>query len=684
MTIIDKILLELCTKDVVEDGIPDFTNEKHLLALNEVLVELNWPMDARGELLYTLMEVEKTSFVGITKDKKRRYFKDKEALDKAVDAGSVKLPDDKEDEKDDDEKQSSDTKVTDFERPGSEKEDEPKDSSKKPEPGILSDADDKLSDGEIKQKGLELGYNVVKDKDGKILFKPAPGNAGSMLAEIMSGEVAKMLEQNPNLSDEELIEMVHEQIKDTELGKQNGSQKKTKTGLRDATYRKNLSAIIKAGRKKQEMVNEGVDRLEKEDPPKISRPVKTRNFYGHQTSIDRQVELIESLSGPFYTKDGVEVPKDVLIDLIKKSGGGENPSDTSTITVDEQGRAIVTFHSDKLSTADIQANSTPNKEAEQAKELIDKSNLSDEEKEQAKKIIEEGQKNLEEKENELKSAANEPARKMAEGDLTQILKNAKEDTDKNGNPQKLKTSSRVKKIHSTRETKKRIAPYLPEGVDHDSATEEQLLEAYFKYMGDDNKEIEPTADQVTFLYRVASQQGFKIEEDLGRIREESLEVQRETHRKLNEQKITLPNGEEKSLGDYVEAKNIEEKLHIGVIDGERGEGVGKYPGLFNLNMGGTIVEAEQLKNCLNVDNTDDFITHLEVGSPGDGGEEVTKNKEGQVTGRNIFIFAVTKGGKRIKVGFKTQRSKQGTSGKLSTTYQWHKDTQECFKTGKVK
>ena len=121
MTIIEKILLELCAKDVVEDGMPDFTNEKHLLALNEVLVELNWPMDARGELLYTLMEVEKTSFVGITKDKKRRYFKDKEALDKAVDAGSVTLPDDKEKEKDDDGKQSSDTKVTDFERPGSKK-----------------------------------------------------------------------------------------------------------------------------------------------------------------------------------------------------------------------------------------------------------------------------------------------------------------------------------------------------------------------------------------------------------------------------------------------------------------------------------------------------------------------------------------------------------------------------------
>ena len=56
MTIIEKILVELCAKDIVEDGIPDFTNEKHLLALNKVLVELNWPMEARGELLYKLME----------------------------------------------------------------------------------------------------------------------------------------------------------------------------------------------------------------------------------------------------------------------------------------------------------------------------------------------------------------------------------------------------------------------------------------------------------------------------------------------------------------------------------------------------------------------------------------------------------------------------------------------------
>ena len=88
-----------------------------------------------------------------------------------------------------------------------------------------------------------------------------------------------------------------------------------------------------------------------------------------------------------------------------------------------------------------------------------------------------------------------------------------------------------------------------------------------------------------------------------------------------------------------------------------------------------------LKKCLNIDSTDDFTKHFEVGKPGEG-EEVTRNKKtGQVTGRNIHVYATDKDGKKIQVATKTQRSKQGEQGKLATTMQWHKDTQKCFKGG---
>jgi hypothetical protein len=549
------------------------------------------------------------------------------------------------------------------------------------ENGTLSDSNDELSDGAIKQKGLEIGYKETDD------FKPAPGNAGSMLAEIMTGEVASILENNPNMSDEELFEAIYNHVKDTTLGKQNGdyTKKTNKSGKyadKNADLMKKCESIGKAGREKHQRMNEGVDKLANDG--KITKPVKTRNFYGHKESIDKQVQLIEKSEGPFYTNNGVEVPKDVLIDLIKKSGGGENPSDTSSIAMDENGRGVVTFHSDKLSTADIQANSTPNKESENAKEIIDSSDLSDDDKKKSKSTIENGQKKLAEKESELKEAANGPSREMANADLSEILKNAKNNTNSDGTPNKDKTSTRLGKIHGTRETKKRILKYLPDGASYDDASEEQRLKAYFDYMGDDNKEIEPTGDQVKFLYRVAKQNGYDISSTLGKIREESLQIQRDTHSELNEQSVTLPNGDKKPMGDFIEAKNVMDKLHIGVVDGEDGKGVGKYPGLFNLNMGGTVVEADELKNCLNVDNSDDFVTHFDVGEPGDG-EEVTKNvKTGQTTGRNIFVYAVTKDGKRTPLAVKTQRSKQGEDGKLSTTYQWHKDTQNCFKTGKRK
>ena len=101
-------------------------------------------------------------------------------------------------------------------------------------------------------------------------------------------------------------------------------------------------------------------------------------------------------------------------------------------------------------------------------------------------------------------------------------------------------------------------------------------------------------------------------------------------------------------------------------------------------MGGIIVEADELKNCLNVKDSNDFITHFDVGTPGDGETEIINPKTKQVTGRNIHVYAITKGGERVPIAVKTQRSKQGESGKLSTTYQWHKDTQDCFKTGKRK
>ena len=635
----DLILNDLSVR--LKDGTPDFKNEQHIIKLWDVLKEHKWPVEARVELIKSLTITEDW-WSDMTSSQQNQYIKDHPKSQKAIDAKKEK-----------------------------EKEDKPK-----REVGTMSDKDDELSDGDIKQKGLEIGYKETDD------FKPAPGNAGSMLAEIMTGEVGSFLEDNPDISDEELAKEIYEHVKDTTLGKQNGdhTKKTNKSGKYEGVNQdlmKKCESIAKAGREKHTRLNEGVDKLEKDG--KVSKPVKTRNFYGHQTSIKKQVELIEKNDGPFYTKDGVEVPKDVLIDLIKKSGGGENPSDTSSIAIDESGRGVVTFHSDKLTTADIQANSTPNKESEQAKELVDSTDVSDDDKKKAKSVIEDGQKKLAEKEEQLKEAANKPAKELSNGDLDQILDDIKSDKGITG---KATVSSHLNKsLMSRGKPHPSIAPYLKGEGPH---SEKEMLKAFYEFAGDDNKKSELTGSQLKLLYRSAKQNGYDISETLGKIREESLQVQRETHAELNKQSVTLPNGEKKPMGDYIESKNVLDKLHIGVVDGEKGKGVGKYKGLFNLNMGGTIVEADELKNCLNVKDSNDFITHFDVGTPGDGETEIINPKTKQVTGRNIHVYAITKGGERVPIAVKTQRSKQGESGKLSTTYQWHKDTQDCFKTGKRK
>ena len=52
----DKILLELSYR--VSSGIPDLTNEQHLMKLWDILKEHKWNIDARVELLKNLNELE--------------------------------------------------------------------------------------------------------------------------------------------------------------------------------------------------------------------------------------------------------------------------------------------------------------------------------------------------------------------------------------------------------------------------------------------------------------------------------------------------------------------------------------------------------------------------------------------------------------------------------------------------
>ena len=133
----DKILLELSYR--VSSGIPDLSNEQHLMKLWDILKEHNWNIDARVELLKNLDEAKRvkrypgTTWVtasghaGKRPDGKSQYsMKSKEVAQAYVAGQDVDKDTDPKDVKPQDDEQPTDTSTkTDTSEKPLEVDDEP-------------------------------------------------------------------------------------------------------------------------------------------------------------------------------------------------------------------------------------------------------------------------------------------------------------------------------------------------------------------------------------------------------------------------------------------------------------------------------------------------------------------------------------------------------------------------------
>ena len=676
----DKILLELSYR--VSSGIPDLSNEQHLMKLWDILKEHNWNLDARVELLKNL------GILIVNEKVDKRYYQTDKGQ-KAPEGAKVGVgpeggtyywsnPDGSAAK----EKDIPDEELQDDEKDFSYKEEST--SSENVEQSIGIQDDDEFTDNNVKRQALEYGFSG-KDKDGNKVFKAAPGSEGSMLNEIISGEVVSLIEKNPELSDEEIVAKLKEMYGESKLFKN-----------RKKNLDKDLLVATRSGRQKQRRVNEGVDKLAEEG--KIGKDVKVRNYYGHEESKAAMTKLIEQSDGPFYTRTGVEVPKSVLLDLIKNSGGGDNPSDTATIAMDGEGRAVVLFTSDKMTTGDIQANSTPSKEYDTKIERVQNSDLPEETK---KKVVSELRKTkrlLRDKERELSRVVVEPAKQMSDKVDDEFIQNIKDDaniplkkTGSSAGQPVVKVSTKLESVTKVTSGKKKTylnEKYLPEGVEAKDATEVQKVKAFYDWVADperlkENERLiaageepnEPTGDQMQFLQRTGIQNDIDLAEGISKIRQESVEIQQNAFDELDKEKTK--DGE--PLGTHLERKNIEKQLHLNVLDEGEGEGVAQYDGLFEVNMGGTVVDREVLEHCLGAKNTKEFKKNFSVGKPGKGQKfQYSDKKAGLISGRKILIY--NQEGKPFAE--KVQRPKAGQLAKLNTMYNYHTDTQKCFKTGK--
>ena len=157
---------------------------------------------------------------------------------------------------------------------------------------------DRGGDSEVKNQAFKYGFKEIVDKDGNVVFKPAPGNAGSLLNEVVSGEVAQMLEEDPNLSDEQVIKVLKERFGNTPLFNSKGKNGNTGNGLATGVktseipegenkglYSKLLLAT-RSGRRKHTKCVESAQKRGFKNP-------KIENYYGHSSSFDAMVNDIK-------------------------------------------------------------------------------------------------------------------------------------------------------------------------------------------------------------------------------------------------------------------------------------------------------------------------------------------------------------------------------------------------------
>ena len=673
--IIEEILVEWAYR--VHDGMPNPKNAQHIIELRESMEELNLPNKVIYEVIQNLInEVtdKETEFKARSKEtNKIIYFKNQDNLDKALDSGTAipfdkgdksepepetkpgtkidKNPMDKKDDKDDVEK--TFTKSTDM--------------FKDVKPGELK----QTGDYEIKNLGLKYGYSKVEG-----VFKPAPGNAGSMLNEIVSGEVANILQENPNLSEEELMDTLMNQFGETKLFKQNkGSQraggiKKTEIpeGKNPGQYSKVLIAI-RAGKRKHKKAMDAASKNNFENS-------EVKNYYGHKESFKSMINDLEGkeVIGP----NGKPVPMEEAIELINSGGGGDNPSDTATLVFDSKSnKVIMLFHSDKDSTDAIIAQSSLRAEAKANEKnidnLVEQGKITEEEGEQIKgaqiELIEEREKI----ENELKTVGAEPAKFFLDKvPMSEVVKSATSDEGPDG-PDKSKTSTKVKSALNN----KNLKSYLTS----DNPTEEEKMEAFMKMMSDENREVEPTEAQITLMDRLnrryASKGAPDVDEKIEEIRNRTIQIESDYIKQNDSIKMDV-DGKEVGLGTFLEANTIFKQFHLEAIDEQSETGVHKYPGMFETNHAGLAVDGEVLKKCMpGINNKNDLIKNFEVG---DAVEQkgVSGTQKGRTTGSKRIVYAVTAEGERIPMGVKVARSKTGKLGKLQTVYQWSPEFKKCF------
>jgi hypothetical protein len=693
----DKILDDFAHK--CGDGGPDMTNPRHLALLRESLLKFGWKENATNAFIGNLREGEEKDYKGTGT---RSGFGTK-----------------------------SDPYKYDYSKPSSEtggETEEDEEGDAKPEKPVNKvSGNPEEGDNKVKNQMLEHGYNGMEDATGT---KPAPGNPGSAFNEIVSGEGVHMMEENPDMSEQELAQQMFDQFGSSALGEEQSQA----SGIPEEDYPPHIiDAINKAkGPKPATLSNpDNPEALKKAKKDKaimskciitarsskakhtnsvnrtknlqenglLGENTKTHTFYGAEDSKQAQLDVVENArkkGAKVLLPNGRVVDYDDAIAFMNAGGGGANPSDTGTFVTDEDGNVMLQFHSDKMATSDIQDNSTLAKEGDNYKGYIKKAGLSEDQSTAAIVVVDDYADQMEEIEKNYNDLATPIAKRLDELPIEEQIDVIEKDTGT------IKKNLKKALMASGGGVKKQYQEYMPEGkTKFDELSTQEQYEIIRKITIDgkgganDTKVVNKVAAGVS--KRNSEIEGLDVKKNLSSQRKKVVNLQRERVNELNKTKVDV-GGVEKGLGELMEAEECERAFHLSLMDehdydGDNPNQNERFKGImdsaFDVNMGGNVVTGETLRKCIGVKNTTEmkqnFVLQEAEGKDEKGRDArftYDSNKpDANITGKKVFVYAVKKGGEASeanRIGFKTYRSKAGADGKTNNTMQYSKSMRECF------
>jgi len=560
---------------------------------------------------------------------------------------------------------------------------------------------EKIADLPDDERGVTpAGTNARSLEDSVAEGMVAPGNDFSRYQEALSVLAAQYLLDNPDASDEDVMR----HIVSIDCGSQTltggvtaslpkemlgGFKEMNSSGVFDECDKEYSDSQNKARYLTMMMAKRKVQKTQRaEQSAGLSGEITRDSYSGDASSLQAMKARVGAHEGPIYGDDGIEIPKEKVLEWLDGFGTSKYPADTAIISTDESGKLILQSFSDKKELNAIINNSTVLKELdEEIKFLEDHCKKTGQDCTKQLKQLTKIRQEYEKAEERLKQITDYPADTIIDacnsGDRKNIQKKMKQTKErsksKGRNSEKYwrptvgkyqqNDVSRSKPSASAQQKIKFLTQADPNWKPGQKVSEEHAFCAFAheaKYLMRDDSESSLSAPQQKVLMGAIENEE-RFAEAVEQVREQSLK-QLQLARKTLDSIESPVSGV--GMGLYLDALRARHALHFDMNE---------FGGSLSMVAGNGVYDHKDFEKCLmGMTNEEEFVTGFGIS------EKRIKGKAGSIqagrtTGSSIEVFSLTKDKKKINIGSRSIRSKDGLLGRLQTTFNYHPDFQKCLK-----